>query len=158
MADHKPIIYFDMDGTVVDFQSGIDRLSDDDKVAYEGKYDEHPMIFTLMDPMVGAIEAVETLRHHFDIYVLTTSPWNNPNAASQKLAWIKKYFGEFEGSAFYKRVVMSHHKRLNLGDYLIDDREKAAAGFSGQHIHFGTNDFRTWQQVVDHLMNKHPIN
>jgi 5'(3')-deoxyribonucleotidase len=157
MTDKKPIIYFDMDGTVVNFQSGIDRLSDKDKVEFDGRFDEHPLIFSLMDPVDGAIEAVETLRHHFDIYVLTTSPWNNPNAASQKLAWIKKYFGDGPDSAFYKRVTMSHHKRLHHGDYLIDDREIAAAGFAGRHIHFNSGEFTSWHKVVEYLLGKHPV-
>ena len=30
-------LFFDMDGVLVDFQSGIDKLSDDTKQEYEGK-------------------------------------------------------------------------------------------------------------------------
>lgn len=156
MTKSKPIVYFDMDGTLVDFQSGIDKLSADARKHFDDRFDEHPDIFASMEPMAGAIDAVETLRHHFDIYVLTTSPWNNPNAANHKLAWIKKYFGDGEDSAFYKRVIMSHHKRLNQGDYLIDDRSKAAEGFTGQHIHFNTGEFTSWPKVVEYLLNKHP--
>lgn len=157
MTNTKPIVYFDMDGTLVDFDSGIARLSDEDKLRYQNEFDKHPEIFSLMDPIPGAIDAVEVLRHRFDIYVLTTSPWDNPNAANHKLAWIKKYFGDGEDSAFYKRVITSHHKRLNQGDYLIDDRTKAADGFTGKHIHFNTGEFTSWPAVVEYLLNKHPL-
>ena len=153
---NKPIVYFDMDGTLVDFQSGIDRLSVDDRELFDGRYDEQPGIFATMQPMPGAIEAVEQLKAHFEIYVLTTSPWKNPNAASHKIMWIQRYFGEDENSPFYKRVITSHHKRLNSGDYLIDDREVAAQGFTGTHIHFGTDTYPTWSAVVEFLLKEHP--
>ena len=47
----KKRLFFDMDGVLVDFQSGIDRLSDETKKEYEGRLDEVPGIFALMDPM-----------------------------------------------------------------------------------------------------------
>lgn len=153
---NKPIVYFDMDGTLVDFQSGIDQLSERDFKHFKDRYDEQPDIFAVMHPMAGAIEAVESLRNHFDIYVLTTSPWDNPNAANHKIAWIKRYFGYGTDNPFYKRVITSHHKLLNIGDYLIDDREKAAKGFTGTHIHFGTGQFLTWPAVVEFLLKAHP--
>ena len=44
----KKILYFDMDGVLVDFQSGIDKLSEEVKKEYEGRVDEVPGIFSLM--------------------------------------------------------------------------------------------------------------
>ena len=58
----KKRLFFDMDGVLVDFQSGIDKLSEDVKREYEGRLDEVPGIFTLMDPMPGAIEAAHRLQ------------------------------------------------------------------------------------------------
>ena len=52
----KKRLFFDMDGVLVDFQSGIDKLSDAEKKEYEGRLDEVPGIFGLMEPMEGAIE------------------------------------------------------------------------------------------------------
>ncbi|MEY3277708.1 MAG: hypothetical protein RLZZ426_194 [Actinomycetota bacterium] len=153
---NKPIVYFDMDGTLVDFQSGIDRLSAIDQNHFDGRFDEHPDIFATMQPMPGAIEAVQQLKNHFEIYVLTTSPWKNPNAASHKILWIQRFFGDDKDSPFYKRVITSHHKRLNGGDYLIDDRKTAAEGFTGTHIHFGTAEFPRWSAVVEFLLKAHP--
>ena len=54
----KPILFFDMDNVLVDFQSGIDRLDEQTKQKYEDHLDDVPGIFALMDPMPGAIEAV----------------------------------------------------------------------------------------------------
>ncbi len=50
-----------MDNVLVDFQSGIDRLDEATKQAYEGNLDDVPGIFALMAPMPGAIEAVHKL-------------------------------------------------------------------------------------------------
>ena len=54
----KPILFFDMDNVLVNFQSGIDRLDEATKQAYEGNLDDVSGIFALMDPMPGALEAV----------------------------------------------------------------------------------------------------
>ena len=60
------------------------------------------------------------LKDKYDIYILSTAPWDNPSAWSDKLEWVKRYLGE----VCYKRLILSHHKNLNAGDYLIDDRKK----------------------------------
>ena len=60
-------LFFDMDGVLVDFQSGIDKLSEETKREYEGRLDEVPVIFSIMDPMPGAIEAVHELSEYYDI-------------------------------------------------------------------------------------------
>jgi 5'(3')-deoxyribonucleotidase len=73
-----------------------------------------------MKPMPGAIEAVKILSEHFDLYVLSTAPWKNPSAWSDKARWIQKYFGDDKDSVFYKRLIITHHKNLNRGDFLIE--------------------------------------
>ena len=53
----------------------------------------------------------------------------------------------------YKQVILSHHKNLNQGDYLIDDRTANGAGkFKGKHIHFGTEKFPDWESVLKYLL------
>jgi 5'-nucleotidase len=141
-------LYIDMDDVLVDFQSGIDRLPREVVAEHEGRLDEVHGIFALMDPVEGAIEAFEKLSLDFDTYILSTAPWENPSAWSDKLHWVKKNLGKNA----YKRLVLSHHKHLNIGDFLIDDRTKNGADkFSGEHIHFGTERFPDWQSVVAYL-------
>ncbi|MGO8078274.1 hypothetical protein AB9F41_38905, partial [Rhizobium leguminosarum] len=49
-------------------------------------------------------------------------------------------------------LILSHHKNLNQGDYLIDDRTKNGAGkFQGEHVHFGTEHFANWNCVLSYL-------
>lgn len=144
----KKILYVDMDNVLVDFPSALNRVDPPTQLEYEGRLDEIPGIFALMTPMPGAIEAYEELAERFDTYVLSTAPWNNPSAWSDKLLWIKTHLG----TVAYKRLILSHHKNLNAGHYLIDDRTKNGADrFPGEHIRFGLEPFKDWHAVVAYL-------
>jgi 5'(3')-deoxyribonucleotidase len=142
------IVYVDMDGVLVDFQSGINSLSAEELKLYENNLDEVPGIFSRMKAIDGALEAFEKLNKHFDVYILSTAPWENPTALNDKLAWIKQNIGDLAK----KRVIFSHNKHLNMGDYLIDDRTANGAGdFKGSHIHFGTEQFPNWDSVLSYF-------
>ena len=147
----KPILYIDMDNVLVDFKSAINRLSQEQLKEFEGRLDEVPGIFLLMDPIPGAIEAYHILSKEFDTYILSTSPWLNPTAASDKFTWVKTHLEK----AAYKRLILSHHKHLNKGDFLIDDRLHNGAGeFNGELIQFGSDSFKNWVVVTQYLMSK----
>ncbi len=148
----KKILYIDMDNVLVDFSSGIARVPKPIADEFEDCLDEVPSIFSLMIPMPEAIASVKLLSRIYDTYILSTSPWENPSAWSDKLLWVKKYLGEFG----YKRLILTHHKNLNRGDFLVDDRTKNGADrFVGEHIHFGTPEFPDWSRVVEYLVGKH---
>ena len=85
------ILYIDMDNVLVGFPSGIARTPEHVQDQYEGRLDEVPGIFYLMDPIPGAIAAYEELATMFDTYILSTAPWGNPSAWSDKLLWVKDY-------------------------------------------------------------------
>jgi len=147
----KKILYVDMDNVLVDFQSAFPRVSPELLIMHASDKDEIPGIFSLMDPMPGAIESFNELSDIFDTYVLSTAPWENPSAWSDKLLWIQKHLGE----AAYKRLILSHHKNLNDGDFLIDDRKaNGVKNFSGEHVHFGQPEFPDWISVVAYLRDK----
>ena len=102
-----------------------------------------------MEPAEGAIAAYETLSQAFDTYILSTAPWENSTAWSDKLNWVKKHLGR----TAYKRLILSHNKHLNKGDYLIDDRDKNGANkFDGELIRFGSNVFPDWNSVLRYLL------
>lgn len=143
------VLYIDMDNVLVDFSSGINRLDEATKRKYHGRLKEVPGIFSLMDPIEQSVDSFNKLAQVFDTYILSTAPWENPSAWSDKLAWVKKYLGK----NVYKRLILSHHKNLNIGDYLIDDQTKNGVGrFMGEHIHFGSQKFPDWISVVSYLI------
>ena len=150
----KKILYVDMDNVLVDFQSGIDRLPPELLEEYRQKgFDEVPGIFALMEPLEGAVEAYRLLSGIFDTYILSTAPWHNPTAASDKVAWVKRYLDSTHiGGMAYKRVIISHQKNLLRGDYLIDDRpNNGAKDFLGEWIQFGSQSYSNWDTVVKYL-------
>ncbi len=55
-----------------------------------------------------------------DVFILSTSPWKNQSAWSDKVMCVTKYFDD----VFHKRMIITHRKDLVEGDYLIDDRGK----------------------------------
>ena len=149
----KKIVYIDMDNVLVDFKTGIDKLDQNTIDKYQGKLDEVPGIFSLMKPYADAIESVHKLSAQYDLYILSTAPWLNPSAWKDKIEWIHKYFGKEKNSLFYKKLIISHHKNLNKGDYLIDDRSNnGAKDFQGEWIHFGSRDFPDWDTITKYLL------
>ena len=81
--------------------------------------------------------------------ILSTPPWDNTSAWSDKHQWVKKHLGV----SAHKRLILSHHKNLNRGDYLIDDRTANGAGeFQGEHIHFRTEKVPDWKSVLEYLL------
>ena len=144
------IVYVDMDNVLVDFKTGIEKLSSEDLELFKGEYDNAPHIFSKMEPMKNAIDSFNLLSNKFDTYILSTAPWNNPTAWHDKLKWVQKYLGE----SAYKRLILTHNKHLNFGDYLIDDRDNHNGSnlFKGEFIHFGSNKFPDWESVIKYLL------
>lgn len=107
----KKTLYVDMDNVLVDFPSAFARLPEDVLKSHKDDPDEIPGIFALMDPVRGAVEAHALLSELFDTYILSTAPWKNPSAWTDKVLWIQKHLGD----RAHKRLILSHHKNLNRG-------------------------------------------
>jgi len=146
--ERKKRVFVDMDNVLVDFESGLAQVSEEVKQEYEGRLDEIPGLFGLMKPMPGAIEAMHELQKHYDLFILSTAPWKNPSAWSDKVTWVTKYLDD----VFHKRMVITHRKVLCQGDYLIDDRGKnGTSEFSGEWVEFGSEKFPDWNSVLKYL-------
>ena len=144
-------LFFDMDGVLADFESGLKRVDEKTLKEYGEHYDQIPGLFSLMSPIEGAVKAVNTLSQHYDVYILSTAPWKNPSAWSDKRTWVTKYFH----GIFYKRIILTHRKDFVIGDYLIDDRSRnGASEFCGEWIQFGSDEFLDWESVVSYLSHK----
>jgi len=147
----RKVLYLDMDNVLVDFTSALPLLSPQIRSEYEDRLDEVPGIFSNMLPMAGALYAFARLTDAFDAYVLSTAPWLNATAWSDKLHWVQNHLG----AAAYKRLILSHHKDLLRGDFLVDDRLKNGADrFEGELILFGSPQFPDWPTVTDYLLRK----
>ena len=102
-----------------------------------------------MKPLNGAISSFERLSQEYDTYILSTAPWENSSAWSDKNLWVKTYLGEIA----YKKLILTHHKNLNCGDFLIDDRSANGANlFKGELIMFGSKDYPHWEAICNYLL------
>ncbi|MGB3343271.1 MAG: hypothetical protein WBA61_05125 [Aequorivita sp.] len=150
----KKTVYIDMDNVLVDFPSAFEHFDEDILKEYEDNPDDIPHIFGKMKPMKNAVEAYNLLDKYFQVYILSTSPWDNPTALPDKLAWIRTHLPKA-----YKNVIFSHNKHLQVGDYLIDDRDKNGAGeFKGEHIFFNHKTGpKNWEETIDYILKKEGI-
>ncbi len=156
MTEPRKVLYIDMDNTLVDFSARLEMVDPKVREKYRGHEDEMPGLFALMPPMEGALDAFTALSEHFDIYILSTAPWGNPSAWQHKVEWVHVHLGMDENSPAYKRLILSHHKNLNKGDFLVDDRPHkcGADEFGGEVIHFGSKKYPDWPTVVSYLLQQ----
>lgn len=153
-------LYLDMDGVLVDIQPKVQSIRKYliEFTNYKGevvnlaeqpdRVDEVPFLFENLPPMEGAIDSFKRLSEIYDIYILSTAPWNNPDAWLYKRMWVEEHLG----AAATKRLILSHHKNLMIGEYLVDDRTKNGAGeFKGEHLLFGGADFPDWKTTLEYL-------
>ena len=148
----KKIIYFDMDGVLVDLAAKIAEYPAEVVAKFEkdDMVDQMPALFLDPPPMKGAVDAFNKFVNSdkYDVYILSTAPWENPSAWMHKRLWVDKYLGD----GAWKRLILSHNKHLNVGDYLVDDRTKNGAGqFTGELVQFGSDKFPDWDSVLNYL-------
>ena len=151
----KKILYIDLDGTIANLGKAINKIRPDlDPTVYHPEIDDifeaHPNIFHDLDPMGGAVDAVMELLKHFDVYFLSTPAWNSPTSFAGKRIWLETHFGIHAE----KRLILTHRKDLAIGDYLVDDTKRhGVEEFSGEHIHFGTEEFPDWEVTLPYLIS-----
>lgn len=141
----------DLDGVIADFEKGKNSHPLGNDSPYKGRPDKLPGVYENLDPIDGSIESVNKLLIHpnFDVFFLSTAPWDNPDAWTHKRLWVSKFFDE---KLIRKRLVLCHQKQLMIGDYLVDDRRfNGASEFKGKWIHFGSEQFPNWDRVLKYL-------
>ena len=153
---NKQILYVDMDGVIADFDGVIIKYLPHIKILTEDWRDEvdhicetNTRIFLEIEPISGAVDAVNQLWDKYEIYFLSTPMWNVPDSFKDKRLWLENHFGH----RVHKRLILTHRKDLNIGDYLIDDRKtNGSENFKGYHIHFGQPEFPNWEAVLKFLL------
>lgn len=133
-----------MDGVVADFDGLKVKLG---KTADELKM--MPGAFQALDPMPGAIDAVQAIANlGFEIWFASKPAHLRPHSYSEKASWLMHYFPDHT-----ERVILTQDKGL-LGDQhdvLIDDHPKWANcdKFLGLLIPFDSkNSFQEWERIV----------
>jgi len=141
-------LYIDMDGVLCDY-----------KTAYNIELEKNPSqpypqsqfgFFLNLKPITDAIECIEFLDQHFDVWILTRPSVHNLSCYTEKAQWVRNYLG-FE---MQSKTIICIDKSLLKGHFLVDDQiEHGQSSFEGTHLLFGGSDFPNWATVVDYLMN-----
>jgi 5'(3')-deoxyribonucleotidase len=140
-TEGKDIVYIDMDDTICDYMSHHNKMS---KLNPDIKYPQSQKGFFLnLEPIEGAIDAINQLRKKYDVYILTRPSYLNPHCYTEKRLWIEKYFGV----DFCKKLIISPNKDLLMGDYLIDDMPWP--GFKGKQLQFGKPPYENWEKILE---------
>ncbi len=156
----KKVLYIDMDGVIADFdaaikyyeptlETGVNHPNPETRtMLVNALCEKHPRIFLELPLIKGAHTAISELSIIYDIYFLSTPMWNVPESFMDKRHWLEQHFGQLA----YKRLILTHRKDLNVGEYLIDDRvTNGVENFKGHHLHFGTERFPDWNATLEFL-------
>ena len=138
------IIYIDMDGVICNYEYSYNLMR---KINPAIRFPQSKKKFwTDLNPIEGAIYAVNILRKKHQVYILTAPSTKNSESYSGKRIWIKKHFD----MDMVERLILCNYKGLLDGDVLIDDNHKGKGqeDFKGQLILFGSKDFPTWDDVL----------
>ena len=110
----KKIVYIDMDGVLCDYGAFLDKMVN--KGMNKFQVYKMPGVFEKLDPIAGGIKSFHLLSKYFDVYILSTPMWSNPDSWKGKRIWVENYLGQ----KAKKRLILSHNKGLLRGNYLIE--------------------------------------
>ena len=81
-----------MDGVLADFKSALTKISPELIDEFAGQHDNIPGIFSLMEPVLGAIEAVYALKDKIRFIHFIFFSVGKSDGLGDKLAWGEKIF------------------------------------------------------------------
>lgn len=149
MNDLK-IVYFDMDDVMADFTgASVAALRAEPGIQWpQSQYG----FFENLEPIPGSIECFKKIDSIEGVKALILSRPSvlNPLCYTEKMLWVKKHLGQ----EYVDRLILSCHKQLSIGDYLIDDQAPSWEGFQGELIHFKSESFPNHEAVLEYLLPK----
>ncbi len=115
---------------------------------------ERPIIYVSIDTlrdargnqMSSAMKAFRYLFEHYAMYIVAPSPAYNPEYIAGVMRWVE----DVVNVPAWQHLVFTNRKDLIYGDYLIDPSEEyGAADFMGTLIKFGSDTFKTWEEIIE---------
>jgi 5'(3')-deoxyribonucleotidase len=105
--------------------------------------------FLDLEPIEGAIDAIDILKKDYDVWILTRPSMRNINSYTEKAYWVNKYLGY----DMLEKTIYSPDKSLLIGDYLIDDQNNAKQEeFKGKWLHYGSDKFKNWNDIISYFI------
>jgi 5'(3')-deoxyribonucleotidase len=143
-------IYVDLDGTVCDLDSAVQRFREDNRnlpeesIKFKYPWSE-PGFFLNLNPIPFSIQSVNELAAKYDVWFLSRPSFKNTHSYTEKAEWVKSHFG-YE---MQKKLILCGDKSLLKGRILIDDQDNANQRmFGGIWIKIFSDPFSTWESVL----------
>lgn len=115
---------------------------------------ERPIIYVSIDTlrdargnqMSSAMKAFRYLFEHYAMYIVAPSPAYNPEYIAEVMRWAE----DVVNVPAWQHLVFTNRNDLIYGDYLIDPSDEyGAADFMGTLIKFGSDTFKTWEEIIE---------
>lgn len=115
---------------------------------------ERPIIYVSIDTlrdargnqMSSAMKAFRYLFEHYAMYIVAPSPAYNHEYIAEVMRWAE----DVVNVPAWQHLVFTNRKDLIYGDYLIDPSDEyGAADFMGTLIKFGSDTFKTWEEIIE---------
>lgn len=136
-----------MDGVICDYMEAYSI--DIQNITHQPYPQSQYGFFIKLNPIKGAIEAINKLKEYYDVWILTRPSLLNLNSYSEKAFWVKQWLGQ----EMVNKLILCPDKSLVKGHYLIDDTNLANQDkFEGEWIHFGSDEYKTWNEVLNKLI------
>lgn len=145
------IVYVDMDNVLCHFNYAKQRaLQENPEIKFpQSQYD----FFRKLEPFENAHDAlIDLVEAGIDVYILTAPSTMNPLSYTEKMLWVRDNLGQY----WVERLIISKHKHLNIGTYLVDDMPSGCGQdkFTGTLLQFGSEQYPNWLAVKAFLINK----
>ena len=115
---------------------------------------ERPIIYVSIDTlrdargnqMSSAMKAFRYLFEHYAMYIVAPSP----AFYHEYIAGVMRWAEDVVNVPAWQHLVFTNRKDLIYGDYLIDPSDEyGAADFMGTLIKFGSDTFKTWEEIIE---------
>lgn len=95
-----------------------------------------------MKPASCLQKAFDLLIEHYDVRIVAPAPSNSPEQMTGTAAWVAAYLS----APAWNRVIYTNTPGLLCADYMVSTA--AVPGFMGTVIDFGSDEFKTWEEVI----------
>ena len=137
-----------MDGVLCNYEKAFKEKRIPGKVEFP---QSQIRFFENLEPIPGAIAAMELLCSWFDVRILTSPSDENPGCYTEKRVWLNEKLGHL-----HLPMDVSTDKSQFIGEFLIDDNTDTNKQneFWGELIHFGSEQFPDWLSVGSYLFTQ----
>lgn len=98
------------------------------------------------EQMPSAMKAYGLLLENYNVFVVANSPLGNNDYYKEVSEWVQ----DVVNVPAWQHLVFSSRRDIIYGDYLIDTSDNvSSADFMGTHIVFGSDTFKTWDDIIE---------